>query len=204
MPQRWYDLSSFSLLTHVPSGIKLDTKDLCFKGCTLLKSVKGLPRCLNRVDFTGCTSLTSVAELPAGLQSANFTGCTSLLSVAGLPCSLKVVHFQSCASLISTTGLPGALQQVDFTGCRRLRRFTTAVKGCVYLHDSHNPADEVHTCMRSGMSDRLLERVGPDVALLVGCFVTAGVNSSPLLHDRMETHDHVVARFSRAHSRLAN
>lgn len=51
--------------------------------------------------------------------------------------------------------------------------------------------------MRCGLGELLLQRVGPDVALIVGCFATAGLNSSMQFNDQMDGREQVVMRYSK-------
>lgn len=208
-------------LTSV-AGLPLDVTYVNFTGCVSLASVAGLSPGVRQTLFTGCSSLTSVAGLPLGVTHALFDGCTSLKSVVGLPGSMRVASFQNCTSLISTKGLPASLKSADFHGCIRLHRrdrrhwingnnnnssnkaktndalhcTTATTTTALFFGDRHtNPADDVRACMRSGVGDRLLARVGPDVALLIGCFATAGFNSSPQCHDRMDSREQLLYRF---------
>lgn len=148
---------------------------------------------VRRVNFANCTLLTSVAGLPYGVDIAIFSGCTSLVSVIGLPSSVSRVFFSGCSALTSVAGLPRSVQAADFTCCRRLRRFSNR-HGFVFS-ELANPASEVRAIMRSGVCDKLLARVGPDVALLVGCFATAGLNSAAHFQDCLETAKCVTRRY---------
>lgn len=114
---------------------------------------------------------------------------------------VKSVSFDGCASLTSLHGLPATITYASLVSCRRLHRHLRPCPSSgaeFHFGQSMNPATEVRNCMRSGISDELLRRVGPDVALLVGCFATAGLNTSPLFHDRMETCEQVRTRYRRA------
>lgn len=66
------------------------------------------------------------------------------------------------------------------------------------MYNTENPADEVRACMRSGVGEKLLVSVGPDAAAMVGCFVTAGFNSSALFGDHIETCARVRERYTGA------
>lgn len=209
------DLSAFPLLTRVPLRISKHVRLVRFEGCHLLTSATGLPDSVTCVDFNGCSALESVAGLTCGVCEASFDGCTSLTSVTGLPPSVKGASFAGCTSLVSLAGLPQNIELVNcincssltsliglsidvteahFNGCRRFRRVFW--KPGMTFGEMENPASEVCTIMRSGVSDRLLDRVGPDVALLVGCFATAGLNPSVCSQDRMETRQQVTSRYS--------
>lgn len=191
------DLTHFTLLTRVPLRIPEHVRSVSFTNCIALQSVAGLPLGINNVSFIGCTSLTSVSGLPPKVQIADFTSCDSLKSVIGLPSTVKDLDISLCKSLVTLKGLPAGLEHVDFRGCRRLHRFPTLPKGCKFKMCSPNPADQARTCMRSGVGDQLLRCMGPDVALLIGCFATAGFNSSAQFNDRIEMKEQVLARYSR-------
>lgn len=186
-------------LTNV-EGLPASTRNAFFHGCTSLTTASGLPKDLSCVYFNGCTSLKSVAGLPVGIHLADFSGCTSLLSSAGLSPGIHTVVFNFCTSLVSAGGLPESVRRAYFDGCRRVRRLSTRVSAkssaVFYVNEDFvDPADEVRACTRSGVGDWLLQRVGPDVALLIGCFATAGINSSPQFHDRVETQAQLIARY---------
>lgn len=169
-----------------------------FTGCTALVSVEGLPEGVETVRFTDCTSLRSVVGLPSTILSATFTNCSSLTSLVGLPASVRDADFEGCTALTNVTRrCLSSLTVGYFHGCRRLHRFPSR-SGLFSDESSFESANEVCIIMRSGASAKLIQRVGPDVALLVGCFATAGLNSSPEFNDHMETHEQVVARYRRS------
>lgn len=169
-----------------------------FQGCTALRSVNGLPDKLRWVAFNSCTSLVSVAGLPESLRFADFRDCTSLTDLRALPVELPCAYFDGCTSLTTLKGLQTRSRLfATFTGCTRLRRFAASRKKKTvhFFGNLPNPADDVRSLARSGVGDRLLERVGPDVALLVGCLATAGFNSSPPFGDHVETSVQTLARY---------
>lgn len=219
-PCRNLDLRRFSLITRVPRGIPAYVRCVFFDGCAGLVSVVGLPptvehvhftRCVGLASVTGlpwgvksvsfghCTSLTGIAGLPATVQYAVFNGCTSIASIAQLPPSVVSAFFRDCTSLTSMRELPSHVEHANFRGCTRLHRFFIANSTetrRIIVNDLPNPADDVRTCTRSGVNDRLLMGVGPDVALLIGCFATAGFNASPVFGDRLETCAQMMRRYS--------
>lgn len=193
------DLSPFCFLTCVPLRVSEHVQCVDFSGCRLLKSVAGLPASVQFVRFDDCTSLTSVAGLPASVTQVSFKCCTSLTSVAGLSSSVDIVDFSGCTSLTSVDGLPKRVFRADFRSCTRLRRILRRwgweFGAC--------PAMQVRTMMRSGVCEQLLARIGPDVALLVGCFATAGLNSSRRFNDHITTSTEVSRRYFRFISLLS-
>lgn len=202
--------TSLTSVLTLPSKIWLAD----FTGCISMVSVSMLPSLVEHASFAGCASLTSVPKLPLSVTNVNFAGCSSLRSVAGLPKSVTFADFCGCSSLLSVAGLPSSVQGADFvhctsltdvTGlaanvtarfdyCRRLRRFSKR-RHRLSFWGLENPSTVVRKIMRLGVCGKLLDRVGPDVALLIGCFVTAGMNSSPRFRDRMETPEQVLRRY---------
>jgi len=90
------------------------------------------------------------------------------------------------------TGLPQKLAIGYFHGCIRLRRIRHA-DNRFYFSIIFNPAQDVHTLMVSGLSNKLLNvGIGSDAALLIARFVTPGMSAST---DRMETMQQVRARY---------
>lgn len=201
----WF--KSCTSLTSV-AGLPAGVHGPVFSGCTSLTTVDGLSAAVTSVDFDGCTSLQHAAGLPAGVKKAYFNYCTSLVRIEGLPQGIERAYFRNCTSIVDIRMLPATIISADFRGCRRLHRLpprhrrSTRYGDGMWVGDMVDPADDVRRCMRAGVCDRLLERVGPDVTLLVGCFATAGFNSSPHFQDRMETHIQVLARYD--FSALAN
>lgn len=213
------DLRYFSSMTRVPLRISDQIRTLNFAGCTSLTSVAGLPPTVVGAFFIGCAALKSVSEgefssnitwlvfdhcaslmsvtgLPASVVDVSFIGCTALARVTRFPFNLHKVDFSYCTSLTTATGLlPLSVKLADFTGCRRLRRFSK--RSSFVCRDLANPASEVRAIMRSGVCEKLIARVGHDVALLVGCFATAGLNTSPQFADHMETQKQVSKRYAR-------
>lgn len=186
----FHDCTSLTSVAGLPSSVRA----VSFSGCSSITKVAGLGSNLIYVDFSSCTSLTSVEGMAAShTTSVYFDGCTALTSVAGLPASLRQVSFRFCTSLTSLAGLPVDIASADFRGCRRLRRFSR--RPGLTFGDLTDPVCELRVCMRSGVSESLLEHIGPDVALLVGCFATAGLNQSPQFQDCMETRDQVAMRY---------
>jgi len=94
-------------------------------------------------------------------------------------------------------GLPTNVKHVDFRDCHRLRRIKRSKwsKWWYLYDDTFDPAQDVHTLMVSGLSDKLLSAqvsIGPDAALLIAQFVTSGMSANT---DRMETMQQVRARY---------
>jgi len=73
---------------------------------------------------------------------------------------------------------------------RRVKR----LDGRLIFDFAFDPAQDVHTLMVSGISDKLLSAqvgIGPDAALLIARFVTPGMTVA----DRLETMQQVRARW---------
>jgi len=147
--------------------------------------VEGLPPNITDVYFRGCTSLASIVGLPDCITFADFDDCTSLTSVVGLPPNVTSAYFRNCTSLTSVAGISQNVVYVDFGNCTRLRRVKQ--KDARFEFDAgFDPAQDVHTLMVSGLSNKLLSSqvgIGPDAALLIARFVTSGMTQ----HDRLET-----------------
>jgi len=112
--------------------------------------------------------------------------------MAGLPSHILTVYFAGCTSLTSVVELPESVTYADFQGCIRLRRIRDSNER-FYFEPMFNPAQDVHTLMVSGLSNKLLSAgIGPDAALLIARFVTPGMSAST---DRMETMQQVRARY---------
>jgi len=129
-----------------------------------------MPLSVDYAFFYGCTAITSVSGLPMDINTVDFTGCTSLTSVAGIPDDVEMAYFNRCTRL------------------RRIKRSDPRYR----FDDGFDPAQDVHTLMVSGLSNKLLNvGIGPDVALLIARFVTPGMTAT----DRMETMQQVKTRY---------
>ena len=77
----------------------------CFKDCTNLTSVGGLPETLVDMGycFEGCTSLVNAPQIPYGVihMESCFTGCTSLVNAPVIPASVYYANyaFSGCTNL---------------------------------------------------------------------------------------------------------
>lgn len=212
------DCPSLTSLVGLPDGVGT----ALFHGCTSLTSSCGLPDSLMWVRFSGCPSLSKVAQLPRRLNYLNFDNCEGLKSVADirskfianisftncvsltrvlLPYSVRRARFFACPTLASVVSLSPKQHSIPrlvrFVGTyHRLRRRHHGGVSFSMEQRGDDPASEVRRIMRSGAcGDQMLKHIGPDVALLVGCFATAGLNSSPQFQDRMETREQVLTRY---------
>ena len=77
----------------------------CFKDCTNLTSVGGLPNTLTlmRSCFEGCTSLVTAPQIPSNVVYVDycFKGCTSLVTAPVIPSSVTYAQFcfDGCTNL---------------------------------------------------------------------------------------------------------
>lgn len=77
----------------------------CFKDCTNLTSVGGLPHTLTlmRYCFKGCTSLVTAPQIPPNVVYVDycFQGCTSLVTAPVIPSSVHYARlcFDGCTNL---------------------------------------------------------------------------------------------------------
>jgi len=129
--------------------------DSMFSGCTVLKSVSGLPNTITSMEntFYNCTALTGVSSLSGmtGLKNmrSTFEGCTALTTAPSLPNSVTdmLYTFMGCESLTSAPNIPtgSGLTSLSstFNGCTSLRTMPTipsniksiagAFQGCTSL-----------------------------------------------------------------------
>lgn len=222
---QWIDFSGCTLLTSVAGlpttaasvdfigcsslvdvrGLPSSVRYIAFDRCTSLVNVE-LPSRVLGADFTGCTALASVTGIPQRMEQLYFTGCTSLTSVRVRPGRSRPPpprrNNNKQQSVLFDYGTNDSSMLVRFTGCKRLRRIPKTYYGgsrrpeeVFDLLIPPCPSIAVRTIMRSGACDTLLRRVGPDVALLIGCFATAGLNSSSQFDDCMEARSQVLARY---------
>lgn len=77
----------------------------CFKNCTNLTSVGGLPHTLTNMEycFQGCTSLVDAPQIPRGVihMESCFLGCTSLVNAPVIPVTVYYADhaFSGCTNL---------------------------------------------------------------------------------------------------------
>ena len=132
-------------LTQIPSFIKFKDNIKCMllvKDCDKLKSLKGLPRKVGKLEINQCDSLVNLEGIPEAENIIDIMWCNSLKSLKGIQKEIKNgFSISYCPQLKDFTNGPKKVGQelkLISVGIESLNGFPEIIDGICSIHECKN------------------------------------------------------------------